>query len=425
MHYYLDQITTDGVEGWAWCEEGIKTISIYRDGRLVGHAIPGTSRREDVRAALKGRPADDRLGFCFLFPPPLADGESDIRPAPRSFNVTVRFESQTGASVDSEPFSVPTASSGTAKDTAESGSAKPLPFPREVGRLLSTEYPSADLDVLDEASLEDAVRRVLYLAAHGPIAWRELRSYLLFLKTMAARFQMLGDVFPRWNLRSAPDKKDFGTMATPPDEMLALANHLYVLKSYGVRGDLCEFGTFKGGSTAMLSFACRLLGINMQAFDSFEGLPESASSYYQPRDFMGGIEEVAANVNAFGCADVVQFHKGYFHDSLSRISVNPMLIWMDVDLDTSATDVMTVLQRLPKESAVFSHECPQECFRHGQIAQEPGPHNVLPAILEAFRKGGRNPAGIHISGWTGAIWDAQVGVPVLPARLVRLLAGSS
>src|SRR5580698_5296056 len=44
-----------------------------------------------------------------------------------------------------------------------------------------------------------------------------------------------------------------------------------------VDGDVIECGTWKGGSAANLSLACRIVGRKLKIFDSFEGLPVGES----------------------------------------------------------------------------------------------------------------------------------------------------
>src|SRR5689334_4804239 len=45
-----------------------------------------------------------------------------------------------------------------------------------------------------------------------------------------------------------------------------------------VDGCVVECGTYAGGSTANLSLACALVGRDLEVFDSFQGLPESAAA---------------------------------------------------------------------------------------------------------------------------------------------------
>lgn len=414
LQFHLDRITTDGLEGWAWDPQGIRQITILRDGVELGHAIPGLIRRPDVHAALRHAPESDALGFSFLFPPATHPSGDPTR----NHKVFLDFLSSDGTVTRCNTPDVPCAgTSGLPTDESLR-----LPFPRAVTVLIQRKLSSGTLPPKNDSALEEIVDRIIYLARHGPTEWRPLRQYLLYLKTVQARFDAMKASFPTWNLLSEAGRKDFNASATSADEMLPIAHHLYVLQSYGLTGDLCEFGCFKGCSTSMLSFACRQLGLRMQVFDSFEGLPPSESGYYRTAEFKGGIDEVRTNVAAFGAPEVVTFHQGYFSLTLPHSQVQPLLIWMDVDLETSAADVMTLLPRLPRASAVFSHECPARCFSEGAISQEKSADSVLPPIVDAFEKDGRTPVGRHLFDCTGAVWDAGAGVPVLPPHLIRRLA---
>src|SRR5207248_9675707 len=122
-----------------------------------------------------------------------------------------------------------------------------------------------------------------------------LNRYLLFLKSLRARFEMIAALFPRFNASAAPDSKDIACILSSPNEMLCISHHLKVLTSHGLHGPLAEFGCFKGFSSACLSHACHELGMQLHVFDSFAGLPPSASAYYQSGDFAGSFDEVSQN----------------------------------------------------------------------------------------------------------------------------------
>jgi hypothetical protein len=54
----------------------------------------------------------------------------------------------------------------------------------------------------------------------------------------------------------------------------------------------------------------------------------------------------------------------------------------------------------------------------------PSASEVLPPIVEAFRKRGSEPAGMHLAGYLGVVFDADRGLPVLDLENVRRLANS-
>jgi hypothetical protein len=161
----------------------------------------------------------------------------------------------------------------------------------------------------------------------------------------------------------------------------------------------------------------------MEIFDSFEGLPPSDSTYYAAGEFCGTLEEVTSHIAEFGQPQVVKYNKGFFCDTVPRFTKSPILcIWMDVDLISSARDVVPLLDRLPRASALFTHEFPADGAEGGRLIVSKS--EVFPPLDERFRALGRSPVARHLFGCTGAIWDAEQGIPVLPfdclMSLVRL-----
>jgi hypothetical protein len=253
-----------------------------------------------------------------------------------------------------------------------------------------------------------------------------LYPYLTYLKGLWAKFALVRDHFPRV-AHPQTQAKDFIAATTTVEEMITIAHHLYVLHENGVRGHMFEFGCFKGFSTALLSHACSELGVELHVFDSFAGLPPSQSSYYAAGEFMGTLEEVRRNLIQFGRLNCVTLHAGFFSETLPDVNntLSPMCIWMDVDLASSSHDVMSILERLPSRSCVFSHECTPSNFNHGLISPRGGADDVIPPIVEAFQQAGRNITGRHLFGHTGVFWDKDISWPVLPTdavlRLIQLV----
>ena len=218
------------------------------------------------------------------------------------------------------------------------------------------------------------------------------------------------------------DDKDRSGVQNSALEVFAIAVHLITLQAHQVDGPFLEFGCFKGFSTAILSDACHQLGIPMHVFDSFQGLPPSDSSYYNEGEFAGSLPEVMQNVAYYGRPQPVEFHEGFFSDTLSDFSEPRfMCMWMDVDLESSSKDVMAILPRLDPRGVLFSHECPPEIFADGIIAADRSPEQVVPPILDAFAAAGRPVAGCHISGHTGAFWSAESGIAPLPTPALMAL----
>jgi len=165
------------------------------------------------------------------------------------------------------------------------------------------------------------------------------------------------------------------------------------------------------------------LWLTWNVFDSFEGLPASSSQKYQAGEFSGSLDEVRRNIDIYGTLERVRFYKGFFKKIMKEIELPPLLcIWMDVDLEASARDVMAALPHLNKKSALFSHECASQYFAE-TISSPQGPNYVVPAILNGFATQGDPVKGRYLCGHTGAFWRAGVGFPVLAnEHLMRLLA---
>lgn len=237
-------------------------------------------------------------------------------------------------------------------------------------------------------------------------------DYLLFINTMWNKFLFIEKFFPKFNQSVIPGSKDEYCISTSPYEMLHIANHLYRLKMLGHCGSgvVCEFGCFKGFSTSCLSSTCDYLGLRLEVFDSFAGLPEIDSNYYKPGDFYGSLEEVTGNVTRFGAINSVNFNKGFFSDSLKDKQIEPMMIWMDVDLQSSSRDVMKILDQMPPQGCIMSHECFARHFNENTIKPDGNEGDVITPIIEAMKALNRKTSGMWLIGGLGAFWDSDYGV---------------
>jgi hypothetical protein len=287
-------------------------------------------------------------------------------------------------------------------------------FPYEITKLLSKFRPG----IYERESIwtdEQVARAVddLTLLWHRGARSPSLNKYVLFLKTMHHRFHWIYRMFPKYNSSTDFGAKDWLSVGTSPDELLPIAHQLYVLRSNGLLGYFLEFGCFKGYSSCCLSFCCHQLGLPMEIFDSFAGLPPSEGTEYSVGDFCGTLAEVSGHIQEFGEPRIVNFNQGFFSESLPHFDKNPILcVWMDVDLASSARDVAQILDRLPRTSVVFTHEFPPDGVQAGRVIPERS--LVFPPLLERFESLGRSPVGRHLYGWLGAIWDAAQGIPVIP-----------
>jgi len=289
------------------------------------------------------------------------------------------------------------------------------PFPSKVIDVVAAMEPAACTDlesVIGQKAFVEALIRVLAVPSLRETP--ALADYMRYLRAISAHFATVDAFFPTGNAASRAEAHDFHGKPNSVGEIISIAHQLYVLKSYGIDGDFAEFGCFKGFSSAMLSFACSQLGVKMHIFDSFEGLPPAPHSGYTAGDYAGGLEEVQENVRRLGAIDVVTFHKGFYSDTFREYRPPQLMcLWMDVDLELSARDLMVVADRLHPRASLFSHECIGEMFQNGEIITSPRPDNPIPPVLDKFEELGRPLTGRFMLGNTGALWPRESGIPVL------------
>lgn len=412
--YAIDTFDHELIVGWAIHSGGIETIRVFRDGKMIGLAELGLVRL-DVHKVFPEIAESSKSGFSFHLGAHLEEG---------SFEVTLEFESRDGtrARFSKKVMKVSLAES-PCEDASRRDTDQPLRsgFPYQITHLLRKFLPGTyDIESCWTDDLMVQAANDLCLLWQGGARSPSLNKYILFLKTMHHRFQLVHSMFPKYNQISNIKSKDWIVAATSPAELLSIANYLYILKSHGLHGHFLEFGCFKGHSSCCLSYCCHELDIPMEIFDSFAGLPPSDSTYYSAGDFCGTRAEVSANIEELGTPQVVSLNEGYFSDTLPHFNKNPVIcIWMDVDLFTSAQDVAQILDRLPARSALFTHEFPPDGTSAGRVVPEVS--EVFPPILDRLESLGRKPVGRYLNGMLGAIWDAAQGIPVMPHECLMKL----
>lgn len=435
----IDHANQDYLSGWALHEEGMLMIDVFVEDRRVGTATYG-AYRADVSDSLPGVPEAGRSGFTYPFAP------SDLIEAEKAeVSVYVVARSLSGELCTSRSVTIPTAQlpnryvdassparllmDGPAEEVESLEADVPnlscaSPFPVEVGRVLRLMRGEGLTDdrAWTAARVDVAVDDLITASKRASRDTAGLFWYFSYLREMWMRLDFNAKNFPALNRTPTLDQKDIQGVATSPIELFVICHHLATLRSHGVTGSLCEFGSFKGFSTAALSEACFRLGMTMDVFDSFEGLPESDSQLYRKGEFMGSYEEVRANVREFGNLAPVRFHRGFFSETVGLYDRSQIAcLWMDVDLEISAVDAIKLLPRLDPRSGVFSDECEPEDFVAGRIIEAPDPDSVISPICNAFRADGRLIKGCFISGHTGFFRDEKHGIPVLmPEPLLKL-----
>lgn len=212
----------------------------------------------------------------------------------------------------------------------------------------------------------------------------EVQRYAAYLKCMGERFFATAELFDLWSPPNSMGTKH-SLRLTRPEELLYIANQLYVLDSEGVPGVVLECGCAHGYSSACLSMACAYLNRPLVVADSFEGLPDvdQSESFFRKGDYASTEDEVMRHIRFCGHADVVRFVKGWYKDSLRNWNEPIALLWMDVDLFESARDLLAhVLPAVDPKGLIFTHEFTDF---HG-VPQPLNEHNVPSAIHAAFER---------------------------------------
>ena len=427
MKFSVDTLDWRGAGGWAFSPNARLAIEVWSEGTCVARSIPdrvrndiaslfpdaANSRVSGFRAAYDLRGEADEVVITVV----ATELDKEGRPAGAPRELARK-------SVRNPTRIVSAFSAVDASDTRLS------PFPRGIEAAIATLFPGAP-PAHDEAGQRLVVDRLKSLAPHISGASSPanlLLSYFRFLRTVWSHFQFVDKYFPNVNPGKKVTDTDWRCRPNSPHELLSIVHQLYVLKSHDVTGAFAEFGCFKGFSSSMLSYACALLGVKMHIFDSFAGLPRSDSKLYKEGEFAGSFEEVKRNIAAFGAPDVVEFHQGFFSQSVPVVLPaihRLMTIWMDVDLYSSAVDVMPVVAKLDDRGAIFSHECMASHFDNGAIRPlGPSSENVVPAIVSRFQAMNAPLTGRYITGSTGAFWAETTGFPVLANACLIDLVGA-
>ena len=230
-------------------------------------------------------------------------------------------------------------------------------------------------------------------------------QWINFLAAHYAQFRIIAELFPKAN-PGHQDMKDGLSIATSPEEMLVIANQLFILRSYDVEGCVLECGCFKGYSSCCLSIACRRLGYPLVIADSFAGLPPDPEMvgedrYYQVGDYAVRRPEVERNLHAFGDPAGVELIESWFSKTLKGWSRPLALLWLDVDLASSALDVLSpCLAHLNPMGIIFSHEFLVGDIKGSKIIQEQGPAG---AIARAMREDDPDYTAAYVRGYLGGI----------------------
>jgi O-methyltransferase len=189
-------------------------------------------------------------------------------------------------------------------------------------------------------------------------------------------------------------------------------------------GCVVECGTYAGGSTANLSLVCELVGRELEVFDSFEGLPDSAAEeevrvlgvgtgHYHAGQFSATFETVRANVARHGAIDVCRFHRGFFEDTLPAFDRPCVAAFIDVDLRGSAeTCVRHLWPLLAPDSHFYTHEA-QELHMAALFFDEPWWQDTLATAAPGLAGAGN---GLGLLPGAGG-YGSELGYTIKPVQI--------
>ena len=144
-------------------------------------------------------------------------------------------------------------------------------------------------------------------------------------------------------------------------EMLAVSRAILVRR----RPVVLEAGCGHGSSTAKLSLAVRAAGGRLIVCDSFRGLPPNCERHQhmdgRPIEFRAGafratLPQVRRTVERLGAAEVCEFHKGWFADTLPALEVGALdVVVLDVDLvESTRVCLRQLVPRLAPGGILFT-----------------------------------------------------------------------
>ncbi len=248
--------------------------------------------------------------------------------------------------------------------------------------------------------------------------------YISFLKVMYELAQSIAEIYD-WRSPPGTFGKKGHLRHIGPIEMMFLVNHLYVMDSFDVAGDVLECGASHGYSTCVLSHACARLNRKLFVADSFEGLPATRidQAFFSKGDYAASVESVRASLATIGRLEPAVLIKGFFGDSLKGFQHPLCLLWLDVDLFESAQDVLRhVFDCLSPAGIIATHEFTDFHNRPYSIDNKCPPA----AIFKAYEHAGLNYRPIHLMRYLGMVLGDNAIQPdagrFLPLLLNKLSA---
>lgn len=148
-------------------------------------------------------------------------------------------------------------------------------------------------------------------------------------------------------------------------QMLAIADA--ILRRAGQQDlTIVECGAAKGSSTAKLSLVATLAGARLITFDSFRGIPPNDEVHhdllgrkmvFRAGAFRGRLREVQRTVEAFGAPALVEYRKGWFHETLPELRETVDVAFLDVDLlESTRTCLVHLVPRMRPGGVIFTQD---------------------------------------------------------------------
>jgi hypothetical protein len=389
LKYWIDFLNRDGVKGWALAPSGIASVEIFINDVRIGETracLP----RPDVLHAHPEVPDEfaARCGFAFSF----CDWHFDALTG----RVKLRFFPEGAPYVETPEIEVPNIDLSAILNARLPLRERsyPAPFPDSVTAALEALRGGSHYDkpwTLDLTN--EALQDLEFLLRRGTQQLPGIHSYFGYLKSLWAKFQFVSHHSYDFARAEGDPLRADATI----EEVITIANHLYVLHENGVKGPFIRINSENGAGAALLSNACFELSVDLNIFDlNPPGVGEGATR---------------AAVTRFGREEVVQIYPQAPSGNEGEVGPIPMAIWTNIDSAKSDVNLISLLERLPARSCIFLG-----CGAEGILAS----HDIvaMSPIREAFHHAGSNIEVHELIGRTMALWNRNVSWPVLPTAAV-------
>jgi len=153
----------------------------------------------------------------------------------------------------------------------------------------------------------------------------------------------------------------------PPHMESEIIRVISAILSSNTDGVVVEAGSYKGGSSAKISWAVKLTNRKFYIFDSFEGLPQhneihgknifGGDAHFPPGSYAGSLNEVKNNIQKYGKIECCEFIKGWFKDTMPNFKEPICVAYIDVDLESSTKTCLKYLYPLlAPNGIIFSQD---------------------------------------------------------------------